>query len=99
MDDIFIVPDNVVDYFVRLKALMKEHPDELKVDEAAEFLRINPKRLRDALISGVSYGYGWKVNTRSEYYISSQQFYMNCTQDWARAGLLRFGGEPDGRTA
>ena len=94
-----VIPENVRDYFSRLTQLMERCPDVLGVDEAAEFLRINPTRLRDALISGVSYGYGWKVNSRSEYYISSQQFYMNCTQDWARAGLLRFGGEPDGRTA
>lgn len=87
------IPDNVADYFVRLNALMQRHPDVLSVDDAAEFLRINPKRLRDALISGVSYGYGWKVNSRSEYYISAQQFYMNCTLDWAKAGLLTFGGE------
>lgn len=95
MDDIFIVPDNVVDYFVRLKALMKRCPDVLTVDDVAEFLKINPKRLRDSLASGASYGRGWKVNSRYEYYINSPQFYMNCTQDWARAGILKFGGEED----
>lgn len=93
------VPTNVRDYFSRLNELMERCPDVLTVDDAAEFLRISPKRLRDALSSGVSYGYGWKVNARSEYYISSQQFYMNCTQDWARAGVLKFGGDLSEHTA
>lgn len=88
-----VIPPNVKDYFNRLNKLMEDHPDVLTPEQAAEFLRIKPERLRDALSSGVSYGYGWKVNSRQQYYISSQQFYMNCTQDWARAGLLRFGGE------
>lgn len=89
------VPPNIKDYFARLYELMERYPDVIRLEDAAEFLRITPQRLRNALMSGVSYGYGWKINSRSDFYISSQQFYMNCTQDWARAGVLKFGGDAE----
>ena len=83
-----VVPKNVRDYLSSLNQLMERFPTIVPAPEAAKFMGISEKRLHDALMYGTAFGFGWKVNQRNEFYISSARFYMDSIAPFSKAGAV-----------